>query len=358
MRPSRVAIFATPIPPSLMDRHTVAMHFVRAAVARLGTRQRAQVLAAASIPEHLLAEDGARVPAQAFSALWLAVSEALDDEFFGLDRRAMKVGSFALLCQAALAADTLGGALRVLLRGLRTALDDVEGRLVLPEGTAAAGAAAAEVQVVNRIAAEGDRLFADETFLVLVHGIVSWLAAARWPLSAVAFQQQRPGHADEHRRMFGAPVVYGEPRTALRFDAAWLARPVAQQPAALRSFLRAAPQSVFVRYRDHSSLAVRVRRHLRRAVGQSQWPDLAEMAAAFSVSTTTLRRHLEADGVHFQALKDEVRRDAAIHLLCTTPQTVGEIAAGVGFQDASTFRRAFKSWTGVQPSAYRRAGAA
>lgn len=31
------------------------------------------------------------VPATAFSALWLAVARELDDEFFGLDRRSMKV---------------------------------------------------------------------------------------------------------------------------------------------------------------------------------------------------------------------------------------------------------------------------
>jgi AraC-like DNA-binding protein len=33
---------------------------------------------------------------------------------------------------------------------------------------------------------------------------------------------------------------------------------------------------------------------------------------------------------------------------------VDEIAARIGFQDASAFHRAFKRWNGVQPGEYRR----
>src|SRR5262249_26821194 len=80
-----------------MEKDTVSMHFVRAAVARLGRVERARVLAQAGIAEPLLDAAQGRVPAHAFSALWLAVSREIDDEFFGLDRRRMKVGSFALL---------------------------------------------------------------------------------------------------------------------------------------------------------------------------------------------------------------------------------------------------------------------
>jgi len=85
-----------------MEKDTVSMHFVCAAVARLAPASRSRALAHAGIPEALLQAAHARVPAQAFSALWLAVSRELDDEFFGLDRRRMKVGSFALLCHAVL----------------------------------------------------------------------------------------------------------------------------------------------------------------------------------------------------------------------------------------------------------------
>ena len=86
------------MPPQ--PQHTVSIAFVRSAVQWLDGTQRQAVLRRAAISPELLAADAARVPATAFAALWLAVGEALDDEFFGLDSRRMKVGSFALLCHA------------------------------------------------------------------------------------------------------------------------------------------------------------------------------------------------------------------------------------------------------------------
>ena len=90
-----------------MDRGTVSAHFVSAAVARLTAPVRERVLRVAGVPEEVLASPHARVTAEAFSALWLAVARELDDEFFGLDTRRMKVGSFALLCHAVVSAENL-----------------------------------------------------------------------------------------------------------------------------------------------------------------------------------------------------------------------------------------------------------
>ncbi|HVQ26648.1 MAG TPA: AraC family transcriptional regulator, partial [Planctomycetota bacterium] len=68
---------------------------------------------------------------------------------------------------------------------------------------------------------------------------------------------------------------------------------------------------------------------------------------------TTLRRRLEAEGSSYQGVKDELRRDVAIHQLCTTRLGIAEIGHLLGFQDPSAFHRAFKKWCGVQPGEYR-----
>jgi len=72
------------------------------------------------------------------------------------------------------------------------------------------------------------------------------------------------------------------------------------------------------------------------------------------LAPTTLRRRLEAEGGSYQAVKDELRRDAAIHHLCQSTLSVAEIAERLGFADGSAFHRAFKKWSGVQPGEYRR----
>ncbi len=329
------------------QKDTVSVHFVKAAVARLSPEARARVLAASHVPEELLDAPAARVPAEAFAAVWLAVARELDDEFFGLDRRRMKVGSFAFLSQAVVHTRNLEGALRRLLRGLALILDDVRGELVVEGGDAA-------VRIANGIADPEARRFADETFLIVVNGIASWLVGRRIPITLAEFAHPRPEHAGEYAVMYSQALRFDAEHTAVHFDAAHLGAPVVLDEAGLRKFLRTAPRSVFVRYRNEDSWTARVRRRLRGSIGTGEWPRLEDVAREFHVAPTTLRRRLEAEGASYQGVKDELRRDAAVHQLCGTRLSIAEIASALGFQETSAFHRAFKRWSGVQPGEYRR----
>lgn len=331
-----------------VEKDTVSMYFVQAAVARLDAPARARVLAEAGIPADWLPRPAARVTAAAFSALWVAVARALDDEFFGLDRRAMKIGSYALICQAVIGCDTLGAALQRMLRGLALFLDDTGARLHVQAGQA-------EVRLHSRVAGAADRRFADETFLVLVHGLMCWLVGRRVVLRQVDFAHDRPPHAAEYTRMFSEQLRFGQPHTALHLDAALLDAPLAQTPATLKAFLQSAPASVFLRYKNEDSWTARLRRHLRQAQQAGQpWPVLEDAAAHLGTTATTLRRRLEAEGSSYQQLKDRLRADWAIDRLGQDGPSLDELAAELGFNDASAFHRAFRRWTGLPPGAYRR----
>lgn len=329
-----------------MEKDTVSMHFVVAAVARLADDSRRGVLEAAGIPAELLAAPHARVPAESFAALWLAVAREIDDEFFALDRRRMKAGSFALLCHAVLSSANLDRAVKRILRGFALFLDDIRAELHL-EGTQAS------ITVTNRIEDPAARRFADETFLVMVHGLMCWLIGQRIPLAGVVFAHPRPPHAPEYASMFSQDLAFDAEATAIRFDARLLAAPVVQNAETLKLFLRTAPQSVFLRYKNEDSWTAKLRRRLRDSIASAEWPVLDDVAREFNLAPTTLRRRLDAEGTSYQGIKDELRRDAAIHHLCTTALTIADIGSLLGFQEPSAFHRAFKKWSGVQPGEYR-----
>ncbi|MGH8445410.1 MAG: AraC family transcriptional regulator ligand-binding domain-containing protein, partial [Solimonas sp.] len=109
-----------------IEKGSVAIAFVREAlggVVREGLDP-LPFLRRAGIDAALLATDEARVPADAFGALWLEIAGALDDEFFGLDSRRLKVGSFATLTHLTLHTRTLREALQRGTRLLSLLLDD------------------------------------------------------------------------------------------------------------------------------------------------------------------------------------------------------------------------------------------
>src|SRR2546427_1358920 len=226
-----------------MEKDTVSMYFVAAAVARLSAVARDRLLNAAGIPHELLCVPHARVTAESFAALWLAVARELDDEFFGLDSRRMKVGSFALLCHAVMNSQNLDRAVKQLLRGMALFLDDVSGELRLEDQEAV-------ISITNRISDAPARRFADEAFLVMVHGLMCWLAGKRIPLSLAEFAYPKPPYAQEYTVMYSQHMRFGAQSTAVRFDARFLSAPVVQSPATLKQFLRTAPQSVFLKYKN------------------------------------------------------------------------------------------------------------
>jgi AraC-like DNA-binding protein len=329
------------------EKDTVSVAFVLAALARLDDAGRARALAAAGIPAELLRTPQSRVTADAFAALWLAVARELDDEFFGLDRRRMKSGSFRLLCRSLLPAADLGQALKRVLRGFQVLLDDVAGELHVRGGEAV-------VAVRSRVVDPDAHRFACETFLVLVHGLMCWLAGRRIPLRWAHFDYARPAHAREYLLMYSPQLAFDAAETAVAFDAALLGAPVVQDERSLKVFLAAAPRSVFLKYRNEEGSAARVRRRLKPCVETGAgWPRLEAVAAELHVSANTLRRRLAAEGASYQGLKDALRRDAAIHLLTGGGLSVEAIAARLGYEDASAFHRAFRKWLGMQPGEYR-----
>ncbi len=339
---------------SAPPEHSVSITFVRSALRALDQRQRTAVLAVAQIEAALLTEPSARVPAAAFAQLWMAVARALDDEFFGLDSRRMKVGTFAMLCRALAGQATVGAALQLALRGFGLCFDDIAASLRLAAGSAT-------LQIDNRIAAGRDdadardaRRFADETLLVMLHGLLCWLAGRRVPLTRVDWGHAMPAHAEEYRRMFAPLLHFDAAATAVQFDARVLAAPLRLSDASLKAFLRDAPQSVFLKQVRGQGLADGVRRLCRAVIDRGDAaPTLQALAKVLGLSAATLRRRLDDEGSRWQLLKDEVRRDLALQLLAEGELGVGEIAARLGFDDASTFYRAFRKWTGQAPGAWR-----
>lgn len=79
-----------------------------------------------------------------------------------------------------------------------------------------------------------------------------------------------------------------------------------------------------------------------------------QIAQPMNISTRHLRRLLGQHGASYERLVDEVRRDAALRLMADSASSLTRIAYELGFQDPSSFTRAFRRWTGYSPSEFRR----
>lgn len=339
--------------PSEPEKGTIAIAFVHEALACLRERgiDERDLLARAGISPELLVMPQARVSSSAFGLLWHGIARAIDDEFFGLDSRGMKSGSFTLLCHALIHSDTLGRALRRALRFLRLLLDDFHGELEIEQGIA-------RIRLIDRPDhATGQPIaprpaFAYGTYLLLLHGLACWLVGRRIPLLSAQFRCAEPPYGQEWRVLFAQDLSFGQTGSGISLDAGYLALRNIREESAMKEFLRSAPANFLVKYKNSAGLSARIRRWLRDQQ-PSDWPSLPELARQLNLSAATLRRRLDAEGSSYRAILDDLRRDMAIGLLADSQASLADIAVALGFSEASAFHRAFRKWTGSRPGEYR-----
>ena len=86
------------------------------------------------------------------------------------------------------------------------------------------------------------------------------------------------------------------------------------------------------------------------------YPRIDWVAAKLGLTRRTLQRRLADRGTTFAGLVETLLRKNAEALLARTAEPVTDIALRLGYADLAHFTRAFKRWTGMAPSAYRRLG--
>jgi AraC-like DNA-binding protein len=305
------------------------------------------VLHRAGISPALLESATARVSTWQYAGLMRTLRRVTRDELWGLCSRPVPPGTFATACAGTIHCRTLGDAIMMGLGHYRLFLADFSPRLYQDKA-----AGDASIRLNRRLPPSGPHDFVGATFLFHLAQVASWLIGQRIPIRRVEIARPQASRQDMVAKLLDAPVQYGAPSTALHFDARWLSRPVIQNPGTLADFLSQVPRNLILPYRNPVSAGERVRNSLKPFLG-GPLPDLSTVAGQLNISPATLRRRLRDEGLHFQQIKDELRRDAAVAQLLHGHQSITAVAGHLGFSEASTFHRAFKQWTGVSPGEYR-----
>lgn len=139
---------------------------------------------------------------------------------------------------------------------------------------------------------------------------------------------------------------------ALVLPAAWLGLSLPGATPALLGGMTGALRG-FVASMPGGDVVDRVRRDILVRLGSGQLTE-QQIAEPLKISPRHLRRLLRQYNTSYEQLLDQARREEALRLLADSRKSLTAISYEVGFLDPSSFTRAFRRWTGISPSDYRR----
>lgn len=92
---------------------------------------------------------------------------------------------------------------------------------------------------------------------------------------------------------------------------------------------------------------------LQRRIGHTSL-DIGHVAEELNLSKRTLQRRLQQQEISFAELRDQVRFHYSLDYLIKQHLSIDSISASLDFSDRTSFTNAFKRWTGLSPSTFRK----
>lgn len=202
---------------------------------------------------------------------------------------------------------------------------------------------------VHEPGVESTDQIADAALATIVK-VMRTLCGPEWAPDEVFLPRHPPADQEPYRRFFRSPLWFDQETAALSFPAHWLEHRVEGADPAFREVFEARIQELEslhdTDFKEDLCRILRTRILNGRCSAET-------IAGLFAMHRRTLSRHLHAEGTGFRHLTDEIRFDIARQMLVDTNISLSQIAAALGYSEASAFTRAFRRWSGKPPAAWR-----
>ncbi len=200
----------------------------------------------------------------------------------------------------------------------------------------------------------GNLLVSDYTMLVAVQLL---RAVAAVPLEIRELRSRRVAMPDAERLAYeaflGAPVTGGAEHAQLLLDPASARAPIVTADKELATYFERVLRRAAGTTEGEAQVISDTRKSIRMRLFRGA-PTAADVAKALGLGARTYQRRLAGLGHSFAAILEDTRRSMAEDLLADSSVTLAEVAYLLGYNDTTSFHRAFKRWHQMTPDAFRR----
>jgi AraC-like DNA-binding protein len=167
------------------------------------------------------------------------------------------------------------------------------------------------------------------------------------------FQHTPPSYVDKYHRVFRVPLLFGQEKSAIVFEKAYLSMPNPNPQPYTKEILTRHADALDKGIEKNKLFQDKVRKIILKDL-ESGLVNLELIAKELNVSSRTVYRKLKNENITYKNLMINMKKQLAQSYLKETLFPINDISFKLGFSEASAFHRAFKRWFGTNPSQYRR----
>ena len=170
---------------------------------------------------------------------------------------------------------------------------------------------------------------------------------------AVYFAHEKPENIEDHKSFFGCDLIFNAEEYQIVWPKALMDEPVIQANPELYEVFEKYVKEIMEQIDRDEPVSRIVNKHLLDLI-QKNDATLEAVASRMAIGPRTLQRKLRDEGLSFNTLLGNVRKEIAVYHLKRDMLTITQISYLLGFSEPSVFHRSFKKWTGVTPADFRR----
>ncbi|HBR98512.1 MAG TPA: hypothetical protein DD979_14215 [Gammaproteobacteria bacterium] len=164
-------------------------------------------------------------------------------------------------------------------------------------------------------------------------------------------QYSEPDNTDAYAQHFPCPVLFDQAQNTITFSNDIWHCQNPQYNDYLYSILQSRAEEILGRLNTQADFISSVHNTIasRLCTGNFKARDIAD---AHHISIRTFHRRLKEQGVTYQSVLDDVRKELALSYLQNGQCNQDTIPYLLGYSDQTAFQRAFKRWLGTSPKRY------
>lgn len=188
---------------------------------------------------------------------------------------------------------------------------------------------------------------------IFFHRIKQLLGSHTKILDAIELATPRPSQTDVYEKLFNCPVKFEMEHTRIFLPKEILDIPIEHSDPFLFQILCKEADRILAEMPKEDSFAEIVNNSILKALQDNQ-AHIEYVARSLNISARVLQKNLKEKDLSFQEMLNEIRFNLAIKFLQDDNLSIADISFLLAYRDQTSFNRAFKNWTNMAPSQWRK----